>query len=162
MLIEFSIIVTILVNIIAWFFFHMTISFAFYKAPYRWFEKDRNLFKLKKWEKNGKIWDEIFYLRKWKDHLPDGSAIFKRGFKKKNLRQKDPEFLKKFIAESKRAEITHYVSILPAPLFYIWNPVWAGHIMILYAVMANIPCVMAQRYNRPRMEKILFKIKKDS
>lgn len=160
MLIEIQAPLIVPVNIFAWLFFHLSISYAFYRAPYRWFEKDNTFFKPKKWENQGKTWDKIFLVRKWKDHLPDGSAIFRRGFRKKSLRQKDEAFLKTFIAESKRAEITHYISMLPAPLFFLWNPLWAGIVMLIYAVAVNVPCIIAQRYNRPRMEKILLKFRR--
>lgn len=57
--------------------------------------------------------------------------------------------------ETQRAEWTHWVSMLPAPLFFIWNPVWAGWLMILYALIANLPFIIIQRYNRPRLLKLI-------
>ncbi|WP_367619250.1 hypothetical protein [Planococcus shenhongbingii] len=30
--------------------------------------------------------------------------------------------LKVFAAETKRAELTHWLSIIPAPLLFLWNP----------------------------------------
>jgi len=155
MLIELPAITTIIIDIFAWFFFHMSIGIAFNYAPYKWFKNDNFIFKTKDWEKKGNIWDKYFKVRKWKNHLPDGSAMFKNGFRKKKLKQSDPEFLKMFIVESRRAEMTHYVTMLPAPLFFIWNPAWIGFIMIIYAILVNIPCIIAQRYNRPRFEKLL-------
>ena len=42
-----------------------------------------------------------------------------------------------------------------APLFFLWNPWWADLIMLTYALMANLPCIFAQRYNRLRFQRLL-------
>jgi glycosyl-4,4'-diaponeurosporenoate acyltransferase len=31
--------------------------------------------------------------------------------------------------------------------------------MLIYALLINLPCIIAQRYNRPRVAKVLAKIK---
>lgn len=53
--------------------------------------------------------------------------------------------------------IQSWKRLLPAPLFFIWNPAWAGWLMIAYAFIANIPFIITQRYNRPRLRR-LYKI----
>ncbi|MDG0792194.1 hypothetical protein OMP38_15960 [Cohnella ginsengisoli] len=63
--------------------------------------------------------------------------------------------MKVFAAETKRAELTHWLSILPAPLFFLWNPVWVGWIMVLYAAAFNLPIIVVQRYNRGRIDAIV-------
>jgi len=80
-----------------------------------------------------------------------------RGYAKKRLRATHDEELARFVQESRRAELTHYLAMLPAPLFFLWNPAWAGWFMIGYALVANAPCIIAQRYNRPRFKKLLEK-----
>ena len=60
-----------------------------------------------------------------------------------------------FAAETKRAELTHWLTIVPAPVFFLWNPVWAGWVIIAYALIANLPFIITQRYNRGRIESIL-------
>ena len=32
---------------------------------------------------------------------------------------------------------------------------WADLIMVVYAVSANLPCILAQRYNRARIQRLL-------
>ncbi len=157
MLIELPPLITIILDFIAWFIFHMSIGIAFNYAPAKWFEKDNFLFKTKKWEKGGTFWNKYTKVKKWKNHLPDGAAVFNNGFRKKNIKQSDSEYFKMFIVEYRRAEMTHYISMLPAPLFFIWNPFWVGIIMIIYAVLINTPCIIAQRYNRPRFERLISK-----
>lgn len=74
---------------------------------------------------------------------------------KKRLHDKNPAYLRAFYRETCRAELTHWATILFAPLFFLWNPFWVGVFMIFYALAENIPLIMAQRYNRNRLRRIL-------
>jgi len=40
------------------------------------------------------------------------------------------------------------------PIFSIWNPLWAGWVMVIYAIAANLPCILAQCYNRSIVRRI--------
>lgn len=159
MLVELSLFWLIIVNSIAWFFFHMSISLLLMRIPDTHYEKWEECYKPFKWEKNGEIWQDLFRVKQWKDILPEGSSIIKNAYNKKSLSDISANTLKKFIIEVRRAEQTHWVSMLPAPLFFFWNPIWAGWLMILYALLANLPFILIQRYNRPRLERI-YKRKK--
>ena len=149
----------ILVDIFVWFVLHMGISIALLKVPLSFFEKNNSLFYSYSWEKNGIFWQTHFHVRSWKDRLPDGATLFKLGFKKKNLTEANDSYFNKFILESKRAELNHWLLLLPAPFFFLWNPPWAGWLIICYALIANCPFIIIQRYNRPRLEKIRLKRK---
>jgi glycosyl-4,4'-diaponeurosporenoate acyltransferase len=98
-------------------------------------------------------------IKSWRKVIPDGGAMFKRGFPKKNLENKNTGYLKTFLYETKRAELTHLLAILPAPLFFLWNIWWVGLIMIAYALIANLPCIMLQRFNRARISRVLKTIR---
>ena len=87
--------------------------------------------------------------------MPDGGGLFKGGFPKKNLESSDSKYLKTFLYETKRAELTHWLTILPAPIFFLWNIRLAGIIMIVYVLIANIPCILLQRYNRARLSNLI-------
>ena len=154
MLIEVPIPMLLIINIVLWFLCHMFISLFAIKIPDEWFIKNKSLFKTMKWEKDGQVWDDIFYVRKWKDKLPDASQFMKKAYNKKSMLDTSLESFEKFIIETRRAELTHWISMLPAPLFFMRNPFWAGLIMIIYALVANSPFILAQRYNRPRLERI--------
>lgn len=161
MWIELPLFWLLILNIIAWFFFHMSISFAMLQIPDEWLDKQKDGFRPKKWEKNGNIWQEVFAVRRWKKYLPDGSLFIKSSYDQTNLQGSEIEQLKKFIIETKRAEFTHWLMIPPAFLFFIWNPPWAGILMIVYALVLNLPLIIAQRYNRPRLER-LYHLKKNN
>jgi len=47
--------------------------------------------------------------------------------------------------------------MLPALLFFLWNPFDAWMINIIYAICANIPCIISQRYNGPRVMQLMNK-----
>lgn len=140
-----------LFDFFAWFFFHMGISALTLMIPDSSFEHNIDFFRDFNWENNGKFWSKWFHVRKWKDYLPDSSSIFKAAYNKKVLNPINSEALEKFIIETQRAELAHWLSILPAPLFFIWNPAWAGWLMIIYAILFNLPFIIIQRYNRPRL-----------
>ncbi|NLT12329.1 MAG: glycosyl-4,4'-diaponeurosporenoate acyltransferase [Clostridiaceae bacterium] len=152
-IIELPMLWTVIIDFVAWFIFHMAAAIFTLKLPDRFFAKDNWIYRTRKWEKSGKIWDDLFRVKKWKDRLPDGAAILKQGFAKNQLKETDAKYFEKFVLESRRAECTHYLAMMPAVLFFLWNPVWVGIVMIFYALIANAPCILAQRYNRPRFAK---------
>ncbi len=119
-----------------------------------YFFKDEGLFKDFKFESDS-FYRRTFKIDKWKELLPDGAAVHKRGFRKKRLESKNSEYIKKFILESKRAEFVHWIAILPFWIFGFWAPPIVIPIMFLYGILVNIPCIIAQRYNRPRLRRIL-------
>ncbi|MDH4268926.1 MAG: glycosyl-4,4'-diaponeurosporenoate acyltransferase, partial [Dehalococcoidia bacterium] len=84
---------------------------------------------------------------------PDGAAVFKSGFRKKHLKNQDALYLQRFIIETCRAELAHWVIFVFSFLFFIWNAWWIGMIMVAYALIVNIPCIIAQRYNRARLKR---------
>jgi len=112
------------------------------------------LYRKRKWERHGKFYEKSFRLKLWKRKLPDGAAIFKNGFEKKHLKETSKDYLDSFIRETCRAELTHWIVFLFGPVFLVWNLWWVGIVMILYATIANIPCVITQRYNRIRLQRI--------
>jgi len=145
----------VIVDTIAWFLIHMIISITIQRIPVTYFANDSFLFRIRKWENNGRIWNEWFKVKAWKHYIPDGKRLIGNGFEKKQLKEKSREYLSQFLMESRRAELTHWISIIPAPFFFLWNPIWAGWVMIVYALVFNIPIILTQRYNRPRLKRAL-------
>ncbi|WP_277631454.1 glycosyl-4,4'-diaponeurosporenoate acyltransferase [Atopococcus tabaci] len=145
---------TVIVDVCAWAFFHLVISFGMLKVPDRYFAQKKDWFQPKEWEEDGKVWQKWLSIQDWKRHLPDGTLFLKSGYDKSRLNGSDLETLEQFITETKRAEVTHWLSMLPAGLFFLWNPPGAGWVMVAYAVLFNLPFILSQRYNRPRLERI--------
>ncbi|WP_337102155.1 glycosyl-4,4'-diaponeurosporenoate acyltransferase [Paenibacillus sp. YIM B09110] len=154
-MIELSITMTVLVDFAAWFVIHLAVSWCTLKLPQRFFAVDNFLFRIRNWETSGKLWHDVFRIKAWKHHIPDGTLFLKYGFNKSRLSGRDKASMLTFIRESRRAELTHWLSIAPAVLFFLWNPAWAGWLMVLYAVVFNLPIIIAQRYNRPRFQRMV-------
>lgn len=134
-----------------WFIFQMGAAQYCLRIPDRWLNSEHWLFRSHRWEKNGRLY---LYLgvHRWKRLLPDGAAITKGGYRKKTLTDYSPENLERFVTESCRAELTHLLAILPFWVFGFIAPPQIIVYMFIYSVAVNLPCIIAQRYNRPRIQ----------
>jgi len=145
----------IAIDFIAWLLIHVSVSVCLSRInpahfnPYSW------LFKERKWETNGTIYRSVLAIKKWKNFLPDGAAVSKSGFRKKHLNNSEPSYLQRFLLETCRAELTHWIIFLFSLLFFLWNEWWIGLIMIAYGLITNMPCIIAQRYNRIRLVRVI-------
>jgi len=147
---------TILIDIIAWFGIHIAVVYTMLRIPGVFFRHSGWLYRERQWEKEGRLYQHVFKIKRWKKYLPDGAGLFKdRGFPKKHLQKRHIEYLSAFRRETCRAELTHWVMILVAPSFFLWNLFFVGVIMIIYAAAENIPLIMTQRYNRHRLSRVL-------
>lgn len=155
MLIELPVIWLIVVNILGWLVLHLLIAWAGTRLTAERFNGNRFLYRSRTWEAGGRFYERWFRIRQWKDALPDGATWFRGGFPKAALRSHDREYLARFVKETCRGETVHWVVMLAAPLFFIWNPPGAGAIMLVYGVLANLPCIVIQRYNRNRLNRLL-------
>jgi len=158
MLVHLPTLSTILLDIAAWMIIHVGVSYLMTHIPLNLFNTGFWLYQQTKWEKDGRIYARIFRLRKWKKRLPDGAALFKKGFQKKHLNGLDGTYLDNFIKETCRAELTHWIMFLFSAVFFIWNPWWVGIVMIVYAILVNVPCIIIQRYNRIRLKRAYSKL----
>ena len=150
--------VTILLDIFLWFIIHMGIVYSITCVSRQRFRPDAWLYRERSWEQKGRLYHKLFRIKAWKSRLPDGATWMKeRGFPKKILQERDHSYLLMFRQETCRAELTHWITILFSPLFFFWNPLWVGFFMIFYALAENMPLIMAQRYNRARLNRVLGK-----
>lgn len=155
-IIELNSPLTVSIDFIAWFVIHMAVALVLVRVPLKHFNCRFWLYRERRWENDGKLYQDLFKVKKWKAHLPDGAGFTKgKGFPKKKLKNKSVEYLTEFASETCRAELTHWITILFAPLFFLWNPFFVGWIMIVYALLANLPFIIVQRYNRCRLTRVL-------
>lgn len=154
---------TILIDILAWAVIHLGVVYIMIRFPDKRFHPRSRLFRPFSWERSGPFYEKILRIKKWKEFLPDGARVStRRGFPKKRLREKSRPYLERFVRETCRAELTHWIIILFAPFFFLWNKTGVGFFMIVYALAENIPLILAQRYNRQRLSRILSKKPADS
>lgn len=134
-------------NLLGWPVLQLGLSVVFLQLPHEWFQRDIWLTAPRPWEREGRLYRDRFAIRKWKRLLPDGASWF-GGFAKKSLPTPHGAHLTRFLLETRRAELAHWSMLACLPLFFLWNPAWARWVMTLYALGANLPCILAQRYNR--------------
>ena len=147
---------TIIVDFIVWFIIHIGVVAIMIRIPAKYFDPNHWLYRGRRWERKGNVYREVFKIKKWKQHLPDGAGVLGRlGFQKKQLNEKSAEYFRAFLVETCRAELTHWIFILFAPFFFLWNRPGVGLFMIFYALLENLPFIIAQRYNRYRFRRLL-------
>ncbi len=97
------------------------------------------------------VYEHLLAIRRWKHLLPDGAAWLGHGAAKSRLNHRDPAWRARLLLECRRGEAAHWAMLLAAPVFCLWNPPWAMAIMVVYGLLANLPCIVTQRYNRIRL-----------
>ena len=148
---------TIIVDIVVWWIIHtLAVRIALHR-PDDAFATDRGLYNVHPME--ARLYEKVFLIKRWKHYLPDAGKRQRMGFSKARLTSKDKPYLERFVAETRRAEFAHYLQMLPAPLFFLLNEPWVGWFMIVYAVAVNVPCIITQRYNRPKLLRLLSNVK---
>lgn len=146
---------SILVCFIVWPILQVTAALICTHLPDRFFDYTAFFYRTHHWEKDGENYQKWFRVRCWKKHLPDGGSLVKGGFEKKKLVSFSKNNLDKYLLESCRAEMIHWLSILPFWVFGFFTPNVVIFYMLLYALVINMPCIIAQRYNRPRIVRII-------
>lgn len=113
------------------------------------------------WEKNGDFYQQFFDVKKWKDRLPEMGDNSPSQLRKNHMNNSDPMYLYIFILETVRAEMCHGLAFIFGILTLMKNNEVAGQFfLLLYIVLINIPFVIIQRFNRPRLEHLLERIVK--
>lgn len=140
-------------NLLGWPILQIVIARYVLSVPLSKFAEDRPLFRLHSWEQTGRIYRRGIVVHKWKSSLPDGGPWF-GGFSKKKLAGRNHAYLRMFILETCRAEFAHWCMLCSSPLFFLWNPPWACWVMAAYGILANVPFIVVQRYNRLALMRI--------
>lgn len=151
MLIDLPPVWIIVLNVCGWLAIQLGLAWVFTKMPIHWF----NPAALCKWEHNGKFYERVLRIKRWKDWLPDAAKWFGSGFAKGALSGTSRAYLERFARETWRSELCHWTAIACTPVFFLWNPLWGGLIVVVYALAANLPCILVQRYNRARLKTVL-------
>jgi glycosyl-4,4'-diaponeurosporenoate acyltransferase len=150
-LIELPLAWIVVLNVGGWLAIQLALAWAFTKMPVTWFNPGNAL----AWERSGQFYEIVFRIKNWKDRLPDAAHWFGGGFAKRTLAGRNSDYLQRFIRETWRGELCHWVAIGLAPVFFLWNPCWGDWIIVAYALAANLPCILVQRYNRLRLGRLL-------
>ena len=150
-LIELPTVWIAVLNVAGWPVIQMTLAWAFTQIPASKFTPPEPF----GWEQNGSTYERFFAIKRWKDWLPDAGPWFRGGFAKRTLTGVDADYFSRFVRETWRSELCHWAALGCAAVFFLWNPAWAGVIMVSFGVFLNVPCIIAQRYNRIRFRRVL-------
>ena len=145
----------IVVGSAMWAVLSFTIGYSMHRRSLDRFAHDNAITRLRPFEADGRFYERVTRVRRWKRHLPEGGDFYEGGFNKSHLRGRDDAHLNRFVAETRRAEMTHWAVMSCGPLFWVWSTFWLGWMMVAFGVVANIPCIIAQRYNRARLLRVL-------
>lgn len=112
------------------------------------------LTRIRAWERDGRTWDRWLRVRRWKGLVPDAGSWL-GGSSKRDLVARGRGALGELRAETVRAERVHWWVLASAVVHAAWCPprVLAG--MVVFGVVANVPCILIQRSNRGRVERLL-------
>ena len=129
--------------------------------PRRWFDGERFPYRCYKWEKQGRIYTRIG-VERWKTLVPDMSRLLPDMVKK----QVDPTAVTAaqaavLVQETCVAEAVHTASSLLGLLCLRLWPGWGGAIVLaVWVLLANLPFILIQRYNRPRLMRLAALLRK--
>ena len=162
MFLELPDVLIVVLNVVVIPLCHLLPAWILTRASDRKFRPDSFVFRARRWEMEGRIYERFCAVRSWKDLLPDG-ASWLGGFPKKSLMGSDAAYLSAFRVETCRGELAHHVQIPFVLVTLVWNP-WplAAIIIMGYALLSNLPCIVAQRHTRHRLSRLLSQLEEKS
>lgn len=112
-------------------------------------------------EREGKLYEKLG-IRRWKTLVPDMSRYLTKILPPKQVAFRDGiEKLEVLIHETCVAECVHgLLCILGLGIVYLWPGPGGAVLAALYILLGNLPFILIQRYNRPRLLKLLEKKRK--
>lgn len=122
--------------------------------PKGWFHAELFPYRSFSFEKGGKIYNKL-HIRKWMNKVPDMSKVFPALMPAKKMEDGYHDNLPLMVQETCIAEFIHLAEGIAG--FYcmtIW-PGGGGFILGLLVFLCNLPFIFIQRYNRPRLMKVM-------
>ncbi len=121
--------------------------------PERLFDPARAEFRTQRWEAGGEFYRIHLRVDRWKGYLPTFAGP--NGFSKKTLATTEPDYLARFIVETCRGESNHVRAIVSVIGMKLWTPFDLWLFIFVIALVGNLPFIIVQRYNRPRLQRAL-------
>jgi glycosyl-4,4'-diaponeurosporenoate acyltransferase len=143
---------TLAADVVVWGVLHAGAGYLVHRLPVQALDHDGWLWRPRPAERDGQVYERLG-IRRWKDRLPEAGALFDGGISKRHLACSGS--LERFVVETRRAELGHWLAMLPGPLFALWNPPGVAAVMVAYGIGVNLPFVAIQRYNRLRSSRVL-------
>lgn len=126
------------------------------------FQPDRFPFRAWKWEKGGRVYGKL-HIDSWKKLVPDMSRLLPDMVRKELPASGAVTAAQasQLVQETCRAEVVHDAScLLGLACLWLW-PGWGGAAVVLvWVLLANLPFILIQRYNRPRLVRLAALLQK--
>ncbi len=128
--------------------------FAGRAVPKRWFHGDRFPFHAYRWEREGRVYRKL-RVQKWHNKVPDMSKLFQKLMPPKSLKGATEDAqLERMVQETCVAESTHVVvGVCGFYCMRLFSGVGGVIVSLLYFA-GNLPFIVIQRYNRPRLMRL--------
>lgn len=122
-------------------------------VPRRWIRPGRFPWRSASWEP--RLYRAL-RIKRWQDKVPDMSRVFTRLMPAKRLTRETLCDLSRMIDETCVAEGTH-VLLCVAGLYmlHLWPGAGGAALTAVYILLGNLPFILIQRYNRPRLVRLL-------
>lgn len=146
---------TVTANVVAWGAIHAGTGYAVHRLPVARLDRDGRLWRARSIEGGGHAYERWLRIRRWKDRVPEAGALFAGGVSKRRLPPLTAGGLTRFVVETRRAELGHWLALALGPLAVVWNPPMGAVLMVTYGVVVNLPFIAIQRYNRLRAQRLL-------
>lgn len=133
--------------------------FAGRVLPESWLEPNKGIFKCRSHEQGGKLYERLG-IKKWQKKVPDMSRILPFMMPPKNLLGDYQSRLPVMIRETCTAELIHVLLCIAAlPVLKLLPGAGGIIVYLIYVVVFNLPYILIQRYNRPRLVRLYEKQK---
>jgi glycosyl-4,4'-diaponeurosporenoate acyltransferase len=147
-------VIVVVLNAAFWLVDFTVVGWIAARTPSHRLDHDGPVLRLRGFETGGRWYERELRINRWKDRLPEAGSAF-GGRSKRTLPGRTDDALRAFAAETRRAERTHWSSLIALPLVALWNEPIGFAVMVVFGIVANAPFIAIQRSNRARIERVL-------
>lgn len=124
--------------------------------PKRWFNGNAFPYRSFRFEKEGAVYDAL-NIKQWQNLLPDMSRLFPKLMPAKRMTNgTDRAALELMVQETCVAEFTHTLLCLMGLMcLALWRGAGGRAVYAAYVLLGNLPFILIQRYNRPRLMRLM-------
>ena len=122
--------------------------------PRKHFHYDNWPYRAYDWEEDGAFYNKVLHIRKWRKYLPDKSKAVRTMYRKSLGTNFSESHVERLIQESCVAEFVHLMLALSSPFISVFMEGKAALICGIGFTIGNLPFILIQRYNRPKLVKL--------
>lgn len=121
-------------------------------VPKRWFDSARFPYRTHAWE--ARLYKAL-RVKRWQGRVPDMSRLFTRLMPAKRITADTLRDIPRMLQETCVAELTHaMLSVFGLAMLWLWPGVGGAVVTAAYIILGNLPFIIIQRYNRPRLQQL--------